>query len=119
MPKQRYRVNKREWLNDDRSMQGFVIARVPNTERDKFDPEKSRSVWVESEFRLGDCGRSISLDFNIHDAESIECVRAKADLLLDIITEFNDAVHVECDLAEERLAAIAEYDKNKRDSGSK
>jgi hypothetical protein len=77
---------------------GYVLAYVEDTPKRKREPE-----WTHIEFTLADCGRQISLSFEVSPDELANSL-FKVDLLIDTLARFRIALVEEGRLAAEREA---------------
>lgn len=75
---------------------GYVLASVENTSRRKGD-----CTWTDIEFTIADCGRQISLSFEVGPKYLDNSLR-KVDILIDTLTNFRQALVEEGQLAAER-----------------
>lgn len=114
----KHRVRVREWLNPDGEGKAFIIARVDDR---RGEPMKScLDNSVEASFSIGDCSRSIDLEFGVYwgyEAEGIIHKLAKARLLRDTVNQFVDAYEAEVALYLERqpeAKRLAEAAKKKQ-----
>lgn len=109
MARQKYRYYVRKFLNKHHQHStGFVWIVVPQT-----DPNKPHDR-CDIEFRIADCSRQIDLDFDMYSPEDRRNSLYKADLLLDAVTQFRDALLEECAIADERDAIAAEERKKNK-----
>lgn len=95
----RPRYTARRFLN----RQGFHAGAhiVAHVEDSTHEPESS---WHTASLIIGDCRKTITLDFDdVHgNAAERENALRKADILIDTLTEFRAALAVEADLAAAR-----------------
>lgn len=123
----KYRMKKRKWLNDDPASRAFVIAAVENTKGRKVGEDGDDRFYPTLE--IGDCVRSISLDFSLslygEEAKQSEYDKLykknlkKVARFRSIINEFCDAIVEEVLLhksrAPQRKAAIEKSKKAKKE----
>ena len=76
----------------------YILAFVEDTSRRKKDPD-----WTDIEFTLADCGRQISLSFEVSTEELANSLH-KVDVLIDTLSKFRSALVEEGHLAAEREA---------------
>lgn len=86
---EKYIYKKRTFLNSDASMTGFIIACVPDFERDK---EGKIENGVYPTLTIADCSERISLDFSFYTKSEIKSVRKKMKLFRETVNEFMDAL---------------------------
>lgn len=94
-----YRYYTRRFLNKrGHHAGGYILAFVEDTARRTDD-----DTWTDVEFTIADCGRQISLSFEVDPAELPNSLH-KVDVLLDTLTKFRAALAEEGRLAAERGA---------------
>ena len=77
---------------------GYILAIVEDTSKRTND-----RVWPTIELTLADCGRQISLDFDVHPGDLANSLH-KIDVLVDTLTKFRAALVEEGCLAAQREA---------------
>ena len=77
---------------------GYVLAYVEDTSK-----RRGARDWTDIEFTISDCGRQISLSFDVDPGELGNSLY-KVDLLIDTLTKFRAALVEEGRLAAERKA---------------
>lgn len=96
-----YRVRIRKFLNKPGHHAGaYVLAEVEDSTKHKKD--KYGWPYVHVDLTLADCSRVVSFDFDLSSATHRANSLHKADLLVDSLTQFRDALRTEVDLAAER-----------------
>lgn len=78
---------------------GYVLAFVEDTSKRNNDIE-----WTDIEFTIADCGRQISLSFEVSPDELSNSLY-KTDLLIDTLCRFRAALVEEGRLAAQRVPA--------------
>lgn len=76
---------------------GYILVAVEDTTKRKSDGYD----WTDTEFTIADCGRQISLSFEVTPRELANSLY-KVDVLLDALDRFRAALVVEGRLAAER-----------------
>lgn len=87
------RYRKRAFLNKDRSKRAYVIAHV-----DAIEDWETRGVTrynMGGTLEIGDCSKTIYLDFGISSAAEKSNVLYKTKLFRDIVNTFLDQVEAE------------------------
>lgn len=87
---------------------GYILAFVEDTSKRKGD-----DPWIDVEFTIADCGRQISLSFDVASDELPNSLH-KIDLLLDTMSKFRTALVEEGRLAAEREARAKAGKKAKK-----
>lgn len=77
------KYNRKAFLSDNPEETGSICGRA------KID---GGYCTLEAELRIYDCNRSVTLDFDCFDLSEIPERVAKADLLIEEITKFRDAL---------------------------
>ena len=86
----RYHVRRREFLNEDPQMPGYVIGIVHDT-RDIPD-EDERWKWASATLDFGDCTRRVSFDLNMCDPDERRNTLNKINLIADVVNAVRDAI---------------------------
>lgn len=95
-----YRVNRREWLNQDQNdLSAHIIARVGDTTR-----ARSRTTTPDILFKIADCYKQIELEFGMWNDKKRAQSLAKARLLKQVVDEFVGALETEVELVAKRRA---------------
>lgn len=98
MPRRYY---TRRFLNRRGHLAGaYVLAYAEDTSR-----RTGERVYTETDFTVADCGRQISLDFDV-DPECLANSLHKIDVLMSTLTSFRAALVEEGRLAAEREARV-------------
>ncbi len=100
----KYRMYERRFLNRRGFYSSaFVLASVEDTSAG----EGSEQHTPEVELRIGDCNRSISLEFDLYGADDRRNSLEKIDHLVFVLSAFRDALREEADLRDARQARRA------------
>jgi len=75
---------------------GYILAFVEDTSKRRRETD-----WTDTEFTVADCGRQISLSFEVSPAELANSLH-KVDVLIDTLTRFRAALVEEGCLSAER-----------------
>ena len=96
-----HRLRIRRFLNLPGYHAGaYVVAYVPDS---SFCPEGDPHSWCcEPILRISDCGRVISLEFDLDAPQEVRNSLHKIDVLVDALTRFRAAIEAE---AEARASA--------------
>lgn len=109
------RQTYRDWLNADKSQRALVICEVGTDEPHDFDNDYSVDI-VNGNLILGDCTRSIDLDFGIsaYSSQSIADVQKELNDRYDKVNKLRHAVDMltkEIEDGQKRLNKLKEYRK--------
>jgi len=88
-----YHVLRREFLNEDLSMPGFVIGIVQDTSAMTDQNESWKYGTVILDF--GDCYRRVSFDFDMSETEPRRQSLKKINLLAEVVNAVRDAIEKE------------------------
>ena len=91
----RYHVLRREFLNEDLSMPGFVIGIVQDTSSIPDDSPAWRHGTVILDF--GDCYRRVSFSFDLSEEVPRRESLKKINLLAEVVNAVRDAIEKEVD----------------------
>lgn len=92
----KYRYNTRKFLNKrGYHSTAIIFAYVESSEGCKSCHSNDDHCWHGVEFVLSDCGRQISLDFDLMGKGNRANSLHKADMLAKAVSEFRDALHKE------------------------
>ena len=92
----RYHVKRREFLNEDFEMPGYVIGIVQDTS-DIPDEDEQGWKWGTVVLDFGDCTRRVSFDFDMSDpAERANSLR-KIAVIAEVVNSVRDAIAKEVD----------------------
>ena len=86
----RYHVRRREFLNEDPEMPGYVIGVVQDTQN--IPDEDDRWKWATAMLDFGDCTRRVSFDLNMSDPEERANTLRKVSLIAEVVNEVRDAI---------------------------
>src|SRR5947207_15295228 len=89
----RYHVRRREFLNDDPKLPGFIIGVIEDTRELPDDPE-DHWKWGTVVLELADCSRRVSFDFDLNNVTSRANSLRKMNLIAEIVNELRDALAV-------------------------
>lgn len=101
----RYRVRRREFLNEHPELPAYVIGIVQDTSEIP-DDEEQRWKWGTIMLDLGDCNRRVSFDFDMSDAEERSNSLRKINLIAEVVTSVRDAIAQEVESRESRLQVL-------------
>jgi hypothetical protein len=89
----RYHVKRREFLNEDPAMPGFVIGIVQDT---SSIPDKSQA-WRHGTIMLdlGDCYRRVSFSFDLSEEITRRESLRKINVLAEVVNAVRDAIEKE------------------------
>ena len=90
----RYHLKVRRFLNRPGHHRGaYIVARVPDV--DSCRARGCLHTWCyDAVLDIADCSRVVQLDFDMETAVQRRNAIAKANLLVDVITQFRDALVV-------------------------
>ncbi len=94
--KARYHVRRREFLNEDPEMPGYVIGVVQDTSHIPDEDEQGWK-WGTVILDFGDCTRRVSFDFDMSDLEERANSLRKINLIADVVNSVRDAIAKEVD----------------------
>ena len=89
----RYHVNRREFLNDDLRMPGFIIGIVEDTSSMKDADECWKYGTVMLDF--ADCYRRVSFSFDLSEPETRRDGLKKINLIAEVVNAVRDAIEKE------------------------
>ena len=89
----RFHVERREFLNEDLSMPGFVIGIVQDTSNFTDENEAWRFGTIMLDF--GDCYRRVSFSFDLSEAEMRRQSLRKINLIAEVVNAVRDAIEKE------------------------
>ena len=89
----RYHVERREFLNDDLSMPGFVIGIVQDTSSIADENEAWRYGTIMLDF--GDCFRRVSFSFDLSEEEPRRQSLIKINLIAEVVNAVRNAIEKE------------------------
>ena len=89
----RYHVERREFLNEDMSMPGFVIGIVQDTSDIADENEAWRYGTVMLDF--GDCYSRVSFSFDLSEAEPRRQALRKVNIIAEVVNAVRDAIEKE------------------------
>lgn len=104
----RNHIDVRKFLNrKGYNAQGFILARVSDTSTCR-ERNCSHEWCRDIELSIGDCSRYVRLDFEVSGGPGQRRNSLhKIDLLVEVLTEFRDALRVEAERE-------AEYEKDRK-----
>ena len=102
----RYHVRRREFLNDDPELPGFIIGVIEDT-RDLPDDPEDQWKWGTVVLDLADCSRRVSFDFDLNNATSRANSLHKISLIAEVVNAVRDAIAVEVESRNARPAKEA------------
>lgn len=113
MKKYQARTTRSEFLNTP-GFHGAAAIRtyVEDTRDRKVEYEEPPSPRIL--FEMSDCSGGISIDFNAWSKEQRENAIAKANTIVEVITEFRDALVEEFEFVDERAKMLRKKAKKKR-----
>ncbi len=88
----RYHVRRREFLNEDLEMPGYVIGVVEDTNDIPDDEDEQRWKWGTVVLDFGDCTRRVSFDFDMSDPKERANSLRKITLIADVVNSVRDAI---------------------------
>ena len=91
----RYHVRRREFLNEDPEMPGFIIGVVEDTHSISDEDPEDRRLWGTIVLDLADCARRVSFDFAMTDEVDRADSLRKINLIADVIIAVRDAIALE------------------------
>lgn len=92
-------LKKRRWLNRDQSKRAYSIRGI-TVEPDNY--RGKTTAWVAADFEIGDCTRSITLDFGSSGARERKEMMLKAEEFLRDVEEYVDTLRAAHEYAEEQ-----------------
>ena len=92
----RYHVRRREFLNEDPEMPGYVIGIVQDT-GDIPDEDEQGWKWGSVILDFGDCTRRVSFAFDMCDAIGRANSLRKITLIAEVVNSVRDAIAKEVD----------------------
>ena len=101
----RYHVLRREFLNEDMSMPGFVIGIVQDTSNMTGENESWRFGTVILDF--GDCYRRVSFSFDLSEEPTRRDSLKKINVLADVVNAVRDAIEKEVESRDARTNKFA------------
>jgi hypothetical protein len=111
----RYHVLRREFLNDDLSMPGFVIGIVQDTSNMTDENQGWRFGTVILDF--GDCYHRVSFSFDLSEPEPRRESLKKINVMAEVVNAVRDAIEKEVESRDarttkhEQVLAISESPK--------
>ncbi|HTG91578.1 MAG TPA: hypothetical protein VL866_03230 [Pyrinomonadaceae bacterium] len=90
----RYHVRRREFLNEDPEMPGYVIGVVEDT-TEISDQDEQSWKWGTVVLDFGDCTRRVSFDFDMCDPEDRANSLRKINLIAVVVNSVRDAIEKE------------------------
>ena len=90
----RYHVRRREFLNEDVEMPGYIIGVVEDT-TDIPDEDEQAWKWGAVNLDFGDCTRRVSFDFDMSDPEERANSLRKITLIAEVVNSVRDAIEKE------------------------
>jgi hypothetical protein len=90
----RYHVNRREFLNKDLNMPGYIIGIVQDTS-DIPDENEDKWKWAEITLDFGDCTRRCSFDFDMSDPDERANSLHKINLIAEVVNAVREAIEKE------------------------
>ncbi len=102
----RYHVQRREFLNDDPTMPGFIIGIVQDTSSmtDADECWKYGTVMLD----FADCYRRVSFSFDLSEPETRRDGLRKINLIAEVVNAVRDAIEKE---VESRDARSTKYER--------
>ena len=92
----RYHVKRREFLNEDLEMPGFIIGVVQDTSDIPDDDERAWK-WGSVVLDFADCSRRVSFDFDLSDDVERSNSLHKINLIAEVVNAVRDAIVKEID----------------------
>ena len=92
---------KRAFLNDDKSMSGFIIAYLEEFLYHETETRDRISAYPSLD--IGDCSNKVSLDFSFYNTADLKRALKKLRLFRDVVDGFADAFENEAVKAQEKL----------------
>lgn len=89
----RYHVQRREFLNEDPEMPGYIIGVVQDTSN--IPDEDERWKWASATLDFGDCTRRVSFDLNMSDPDERRKTLNKINLMAEVVNSVRDAIEKE------------------------
>ena len=99
----RYHLRRREFLNEDPELPGFMIGVVEDT-RDLADDPEDTWKWGTVVLDLADCSRRVSFDFDLNDSSARANSLRKINLIAEVVNAVRDAIAVEVESRNARPA---------------
>lgn len=96
----RYRVSRREFLNEDPAMPGFIIGIVEDTSGMTNENEAWRYGTVILDF--GDCYRRVSFSFDMSESVPRKESLKKINLIAEVVNAVRDAIEKEVESRDAR-----------------
>ena len=96
----RYHVKRREFLNEDEAMPGFVIGIVQDTSSIPDDNLSWRHGTVILDF--GDCYRRVSFSFDLSEEFTRGESLRKINLIAEVVNAVRDAIEKEVEFCNAR-----------------
>jgi hypothetical protein len=92
----RYHVRRREFLNEDPEMPGFIIGIVEDTSE---IPDENEQGWKWGNIVLdfADCSRRVSFSFDLSETEARVNSLRKINLIAEVVNSVRDAIAKEVD----------------------
>lgn len=103
---------KRAFLNDDKSMSGFIVAYL-----DKFSYDFKETRDIVSSYPtldIGDCSNKVCLDFSFYSPADLKRALKKLRLFTSTIVGFTEAFEKEVERFNEAAAKNTVVPKKKR-----
>ena len=100
----RYRVKRREFLNEDEAMPGFVIGIVEDTSAMTNENQAWRYGTVMLDF--GDCFRRVSFSFDLSEPAPRQESLKKINLIAEVVNAVRDAITKEIESRNARPAEV-------------
>ena len=97
----RYHVRRREFLNEDPEMPGYIIGIVQDTS--ELPDEDERWKWVAPTLDFGDCTRRVSFDLNMSSREERANTLNKINLIAEVVNAVRDAIAKEVETRNARV----------------
>jgi hypothetical protein len=100
----RYHVARREFLNDDPAMPGFVIGIVEDTSSIPDENQGWRYGTVMLDF--GDCYRRVSFSFDLSESIPRQESLKKINLIAEVVNAVRDAIEQEVNSRDARPGTV-------------